>query len=70
MNLNFWVLALFYKWTSTAMVKQAMSFDDCTIKDLEDGIQQGYVTPEQYEQITGVSFDKPAASADLGTTAS
>ncbi|PCK14463.1 hypothetical protein CEY02_21250 [Bacillus pumilus] len=28
------------------------------------------ITKEEFEQITGVSFDKPAASADLGTTAS
>lgn len=28
------------------------------------------ITKEEFEQITGVSFDKPAISADLGTTAS
>ncbi|HCO78639.1 MULTISPECIES: XkdX family protein [Bacillus] len=57
MNLNFWVLALFYKWATIAMVKQAMSFDDCTIEDLEEGIQKGYLTIEQYEQITGEPYE-------------
>ncbi|MCY1094001.1 MULTISPECIES: XkdX family protein [Bacillus] len=56
MNLNFWVLALFYKWATTAMVKQAMSFDDCTIEDLEEGIQKEYVTQEQYKEITGETY--------------
>ncbi|MEK4336490.1 XkdX family protein [Bacillus sp. FSL W7-1034] len=57
MNLNFWVLALFYKWATIAMVKQAMSFDDCSIEDLEEGIQKGYLTIEQYEQITGEPYE-------------
>ncbi|MEH7296630.1 XkdX family protein [Bacillus altitudinis] len=57
MNLNFWVLALFYKWATIAMVKQAMSFDDCAIEDLEEGIQKGYLTIEQYEQITGEPYE-------------
>ncbi|MFP7238154.1 XkdX family protein [Bacillus altitudinis] len=56
MNLNFWVLALFYKWATTAMVKQAMSFKDCSIEDLEEGIQKEYVTQEQYKDITGEAF--------------
>ncbi|MFS2246099.1 XkdX family protein [Bacillus sp. A31] len=53
MNLNFWVLALFYKWATTAMVKQAISFDDCTIDDLVEGVQEEYVTHDQYKYITG-----------------
>ncbi|WP_345822054.1 XkdX family protein [Bacillus pumilus] len=56
MNLNFWVLALFYKWATTAMVKQAMAFKDCSIEDLEEGIQKEYVTQEQYKEITGEAF--------------
>ncbi|MCY7563797.1 XkdX family protein [Bacillus safensis] len=63
MNLNFWVLALFYKWATIAMVKQAMSFDDCTIEDLEEGIQKEYVTQEQYKEITGEAF-KETIEAD------
>ncbi|KUF22023.1 XkdX family protein [Bacillus sp. G1(2015b)] len=57
MNLNFWVLALFYKWATTSMVKQAMSFNDCTVEELQEGIQEGYVTPEQYEEITGEPYE-------------
>lgn len=56
MNLNFWVLALFYKWATTVMVKQAMAFKDCSIEDLEEGIQKEYVTQEQYKEITGEAF--------------
>lgn len=56
MNLNFWVLALFYKWATTAMVKQAMTFKDCSIEELDEGIQKEYVTHEQYEEITGESY--------------
>ncbi|MGS0929556.1 XkdX family protein [Bacillus safensis] len=56
MNLNFWVLALFYKWATTEMVKQAMSFKDCSIEDLEEGVQVEYVTQEQYKEITGEEY--------------
>ncbi|MES9724922.1 XkdX family protein [Bacillus safensis] len=28
------------------------------------------ITKEEFKQITGVSFDKPAVSVDLGSTAS
>ncbi|MEH7801029.1 XkdX family protein [Bacillus pumilus] len=56
MNLNFWVLALFYKWATTVMVKQAMSFKDCSIEELEEGVQEEYVTHDQYNEITGKAY--------------
>ncbi|MFN3092726.1 XkdX family protein [Bacillus pumilus] len=56
MNLNFWVLALFYKWATTKMVKQAMSYNDCSIDDLQKGVQSQYVTQEQYQEITGEEY--------------
>ncbi|HFU4567733.1 XkdX family protein [Bacillus sp. LNXM65] len=61
MNLNFWVLALFYKWATTEMVKQAMSFKDCSIEDLEEGVQVEYVTHDQYKEITGEVYKTPEA---------
>ncbi|MCY7500094.1 XkdX family protein [Bacillus pumilus] len=56
MNLNFWVMALFYKWATTSMIKQAMSFDDCTVEELEEGVLAEYVTPDQYFEITGSEY--------------
>ncbi|MCY7543882.1 XkdX family protein [Bacillus safensis] len=61
MNLNFWVLALFYKWATTEMVKQAMSFKDCSIEDLEEGVQVEYVTHDQYKEITDEVYKTPEA---------
>ncbi|APT47407.1 XkdX family protein [Bacillus safensis] len=57
MNLNFWVLALFYKWATTAMVKQAMIFNDCTVDELEEGVVAEYVTHDQYKEITGEQYE-------------
>lgn len=56
MKLNFWVLALFYKWATTSMVKQAMGFNDCTVDELEEGVVAEYVTPEQFFEITGLEY--------------
>ncbi|MGA4713163.1 XkdX family protein [Bacillus safensis] len=56
MKLNFWVLALFYKWATTSMVKQAMTFNDCTVDELEEGVVAEYVTPEQFFDITGLEY--------------
>lgn len=56
MKLNFWVLALFYKWATTSMVKQAMGFNDCTVDELEEGVVTEYVTPEQFFDITGLEY--------------
>lgn len=63
MNLNFWVYALFYNWADTAMVKQALQYNDVTVEELKEGVDQGFVTPEQYEEITGDKYeaDKPPA---------
>ena len=38
------------------MVKQAMSFKDCSIEDLEEGVQEEYVTQDQYKEITGEAY--------------
>ncbi|MBU8607768.1 XkdX family protein [Bacillus pumilus] len=49
-------MALFYKWATTSMIKQAMSFEDCTVKELEEGVLAEYITPDQYFEITGSKY--------------
>lgn len=58
MNLNFWVYALFYKWATTSMVKQAMVFNDCSVDDMKEGVLEQYITHEQYQEVTGQPFEE------------
>ncbi|UDB49901.1 XkdX family protein [Bacillus safensis] len=41
-----------------------------TLEIMREYVSLKVITKEEFKQITGVSFDKPAASADLGSTAS
>ncbi|MFP3875790.1 XkdX family protein [Bacillus paralicheniformis] len=61
MDLNFWVYALFYNWADTAMVKRALQYNDVTVEELKEGVDRGFVTLEQYEEITGEPY--PAEEA-------
>ncbi|MEX3912812.1 XkdX family protein [Bacillus paralicheniformis] len=61
MDLNFWVYALFYNWADTAMVKRALQYNDVTVEELKEGVDRGFVTSEQYEEITGEPY--PAEEA-------
>lgn len=61
MDLNFWVYALFYNWADTAMVKRALQYNDVTVEELKEGVDHGFVTLEQYEEITGEPY--PAEEA-------
>lgn len=56
MDLNFWVYALFYNWADTTMVKQALQYNDITIEELKEGVDLGYVIPEQFQEITGEKY--------------
>jgi uncharacterized XkdX family phage protein len=51
LNLNFWVLALSWKWATVDQVKLAMTYNDCTNEDLEQGLANGYITQEQYSAL-------------------
>ncbi|MBU0444427.1 XkdX family protein [Bacillus amyloliquefaciens] len=51
--MNYWVLALYYRWATPEMVKKAMCYDDCSVADLQQGIEKKLVTPQQYKEITG-----------------
>ncbi|MEH7731162.1 XkdX family protein [Bacillus sp. FSL M8-0166] len=41
-----------------------------TLEIMREYVALKVITKEEFVQITGVSFDKPAVSVDLGTTAS
>ncbi|MBY8913826.1 XkdX family protein [Bacillus sp. YC2] len=56
-NLNFWVYALFYKWASVQMVKQAAGYSDCSVEELAEGVAAQYVTPEEFKEITGEAYE-------------
>nr|WP_301294574.1 XkdX family protein [Bacillus amyloliquefaciens] len=49
---------MFYKWATTAMVKQAMGFNDCTIDDMKEGVAAAYVTPDQFQEVTGQPYEE------------
>ncbi|QAW48472.1 XkdX family protein [Bacillus velezensis] len=51
--MNYWVLAIYYKWATPEMVKKAMYYDDCSAADLQQGVEKKLVTPQQYIEITG-----------------
>ncbi|QIW79504.1 XkdX family protein [Bacillus tequilensis] len=58
MNLNFWVYALFYKWATISMIKDAMTYSDCSIDDLKKGVATKYVSHDQYKEITGQTYEE------------
>ncbi|WP_339205803.1 XkdX family protein [Bacillus sp. FSL W8-1143] len=37
---------------------------------MRDYVAMGVITKEEFEEITGLAFDKPSVSVDLGTVAS
>nr|WP_284690941.1 XkdX family protein [Bacillus subtilis] len=49
---------MFYKWATTAMVKQAMAFNDCSVDDLKEGVQAQYITHDQYQEVTGQPYEE------------
>ncbi|MEC1663467.1 XkdX family protein [Bacillus halotolerans] len=51
--MNYWVLALYYEWATTDMVKQAIAYQDCSFEDLVEGVNKKLITSDQYEEITG-----------------
>ncbi|MCY7754124.1 XkdX family protein [Bacillus haynesii] len=52
MKLNFWVYALSYKWATAEMVKEAIAYDDCSIEDIRKGVETGYITKEEFQELT------------------
>lgn len=58
MSLNFWVYALFYKWATTSMIKEAMKYHDCSVDDLKEGVGAKYITFDQFKEITGQTYEE------------
>ncbi|MFC1284668.1 XkdX family protein [Bacillus sp. B19-2] len=52
MKLNFWVYALSYKWATVEMVKEAIAYDDCSIEDIRTGVETGYITKDEFQELT------------------
>ncbi|OLP66081.1 hypothetical protein BACPU_11680 [Bacillus pumilus] len=57
-------------YPTAADIKVFWDWGVYTLENMREYVSLRVITKEEFEQITGVSFDKPAASADLGTTAS
>ncbi|CAI8939735.1 XkdX family protein [Bacillus sp. IT-13CA1] len=58
--MNFWVLALYYNWATTDMVKQALYYKDCTPEDFKDGVDKMLVSPEEYKEIFNEEYPPEA----------
>ncbi len=57
-------------YPTAADIKVFWDWGVYTLEIMREYVALEVITKEEFEEITGVSFDKPAASADLGTTAS
>ncbi|MEC2427727.1 MULTISPECIES: XkdX family protein [Bacillus] len=57
-------------YPTAADIKVFWDWGVYTLEIMREYVALEVITKEEFEQITGVSFEKPAASADLGTTAS
>ncbi|MFB8735567.1 hypothetical protein ACEQPO_23175 [Bacillus sp. SL00103] len=38
--MNYWVMALYFKWVTPELVKQAVELGDCSMEDLKTGYEQ------------------------------
>lgn len=57
-------------YPTAADIKVFWDWGVYSLEIMREYVSLKVITKEEFDQITGVSFDKPAASADLGTTAS
>ncbi|MBD3861778.1 XkdX family protein [Bacillus sp. 28A-2] len=49
--MNYWVMALYFKWVTPEMIKQAIELGDCSLEDLNTGYHQRVLTLEQLQEI-------------------
>ncbi|MGZ9697310.1 XkdX family protein [Bacillus safensis] len=49
--MSYWVMALYYKWVTPGLVKQAIELGDCSMEDLNAGYEQRVLTLEQLQEI-------------------
>ncbi|MES9748281.1 XkdX family protein [Bacillus safensis] len=57
-------------YPTAADIKVFWDWGVYTLEIMREYVSLKVITKEEFEQITGVSFDKPAVSVDLGSTAS
>ncbi|CAF1811469.1 MULTISPECIES: XkdX family protein [Bacillus subtilis group] len=53
---NFWIIALSKKWATVAQVKEAYEYEDITKEELQEGVANHILSPEEYEAIVGESY--------------
>ncbi|WP_144556545.1 XkdX family protein [Bacillus pumilus] len=49
--MNYWVMALYFKWVTPELVKQAVELGDCSMEDLKTGYEQRVLTLEQLQEM-------------------
>ncbi|MCY7717084.1 XkdX family protein [Bacillus altitudinis] len=49
--MNYWVMALYFKWVPSELVKQAVELGDCSMEDLIEGYEQRILTLEQLKEM-------------------
>ncbi|APP15985.1 uncharacterized protein BTUAT1_28240 [Bacillus altitudinis] len=49
--MNYWVMALYFKWVTPELVKQAVEIGDCSMEDLNEGYEQRILTLEQLKEM-------------------
>ncbi|MCM3061074.1 XkdX family protein [Bacillus altitudinis] len=49
--MNYWVMALYFKWVTPELVKQAVELGDCSMEDLNEGYEQRILTLEQLKEM-------------------
>ncbi|XNN68546.1 XkdX family protein [Bacillus pumilus] len=49
--MNYWVMALYFKWVTPELVKQAVELGDCSMEDLKTGYEQGMLTLVELQEM-------------------
>lgn len=49
--MNYWVMALYFKWVTPELVKQAVELGDCSMEDLKTGYEQRMLTLERLQEM-------------------
>ncbi|MFJ5965531.1 XkdX family protein [Bacillus sp. NPDC093026] len=57
-------------YPTAADIKVFWDWGVYTLEIMREYVSLRVITKEEFEQITGVAFDKPHVSVDLGTSAS
>ncbi|MEK5100391.1 MULTISPECIES: XkdX family protein [Bacillus] len=55
------------KYPTFSDIKQFYDWGCYTDEEMREYVKINWITPDEYEKITGRSYDKPAVSVDLGT---